>query len=221
MCPGRPVRCRDTATLDQVLLQPIKSLLAPIAAGLALCGCATTSTTSTGPATSTSTTTGHKRPTSPSGRGRGTARGRRSGSPSAAHAPGVGRAQRARALGTTLVVTVTSVVDPLRGSGASVPPGTTPVGVEVSVRNAGPGGYDSSATGDFSLLSAAGPAAPTFVSKGPCQTQLRDFMNAISAGELRTGCVSFALPAGQKPTTVRFSPDGGRAGHRVSWAAHG
>lgn len=138
--------------------------------------------------------------------------------PPTAHPPGVGGAQRAGALGTTLVVAVTSVIDPLRGSGASVPRGTRPVGVQVSVRNAGPGGYDSSATGDFSLLSAAGPAAPAFVAKGPCETQDRDFMNAISAGEIRTGCVSFALPAGQKPTTVRFSPNGGRAGHRVTWA---
>jgi hypothetical protein len=92
------------------------------------------------------------------------------------------------------------------------------VGVQVSVRNDGPGGYDSSATGDFSVLSAAGPAAPAFVGKGPCQTQDRDFMNAIAAGQMRNGCVSFALPARQKPTTVRFSPNGGRAGHRVIWA---
>jgi hypothetical protein len=198
--------------------RPIQVLLAPTVAGLALCACGATSTTSTIPTTSASTTTAHTRTAPPPGHRRRTTPPRRNVSPSAARAPGVGRAQRTRALGTTLVVTVTSVLDPLRGSGASVPPGTTPVGVEVSVRNAGPGGYDSSATGDFSLLSAAGPAAPAFVSKGPCQTQDRDFMNAISAGELRTGCVSFALPNGQKPTSVRFSPDGGRAGHRVTWS---
>jgi hypothetical protein len=207
--------------------RPLKALVTPIAAGLALCACGATSTTSTSPkastiaTTSTGATPGAKRLSSGSGRGRGTAPSGRSGPPSAAHAPGLGRAQRVQALGTTLVVTVTSVIDPLRGSDASVAPGTRPVGVQVSVRNAGPGGYDSSATGDFSLHSTAGPAAPAFVSRGPCQTQLRDFMNAISAGELRTGCVSFALPDGGTSITVRFSSDGGRAGHRVSWAVHG
>ena len=119
--------------------------------------------------------------------------------------------------GTTLIVTVSSVIDPLRGAGVKVPPGMKAVGVLVSVRNAGPGGYDSSATGDFSLLSRAGLAAPVFVPAGPCQTPLQDFMNAISAGELRTGCVAFAIPSAQAPRAVRFSPDGGAAGHRRSW----
>jgi hypothetical protein len=199
----------------------IKTLLAKIATGLALCACGGTSAKSTTAsptsATATTTTTGHTRQPPRSGRKRPAAPGRRGGSRSAAHAPGVGRAQRVRAPGTTLVVTVTSVIDPLRNSGASVPPGTTPVGVQVSVVNAGPGGYDSSATGDFSLLSATGQAAPTFVAKGPCQTPLRDFMNAIAAGQMRTGCVSFALPHGQKPTDVHFAPDGGRTGQRLSW----
>jgi Domain of unknown function (DUF4352) len=119
--------------------------------------------------------------------------------------------------GTILNVTVTSVVDPLRGSGAKVPAGTKPVGVRVSVTNAGPGGYDSSATGDFSLLSAAGVAAPAYVPAGSCQTPLQDFMNAISAGEVRMGCVAFAIPSGQTPLTVRFSPDGGSTAHSRSW----
>lgn len=128
-------------------------------------------------------------------------------------------AQRIPAPHTTLVVTVTSVLDPLRGSGAKVAPGMKPVGVLVSVRNAGSGSYDSSATGDFSLLSGAGLASPVEVPAGPCQTPLQDFMNAISAGELRTGCVAFTIPSGQAPLTVRFSPDGGSTRHSRSWDA--
>jgi hypothetical protein len=119
--------------------------------------------------------------------------------------------------GTTLIVTVTSLIDPLRGSGAKVPHGARAIGVLVSVRDAGRGGYDSSATGDFSLVATGGPAAPLFVPVGLCQTPLQDFMNAISAGELRTGCVAFAIPSGQAPSTVRFSPDAGATGHRLSW----
>lgn len=133
--------------------------------------------------------------------------------------PRVGASQRVRAPGTTLVVTIRSVIDPLRDAGAHLIAGMKPVGVLVAVRNAGPGGYDSSATGDFSLDSGAGQASPLFVSKGVCQTPLQDFMNAIGAGELRTGCVAFSVPSGQRPTTIGFAPDGGSGGRRRLWAA--
>jgi hypothetical protein len=137
--------------------------------------------------------------------------------PPSASPPRVGTTQRVPAPGTTLIVTVTSMLDPLQGSGVSVPQGMKPVGVVVSVRNAGPGSYDSSATGDFSLLSAAGQASPVYVPSGRCQTPLQDFMNELSAGVLRTGCVAFAIPSGRAPTVVRFSPDGGSTGHSRSW----
>jgi hypothetical protein len=133
--------------------------------------------------------------------------------------PRVGASQRVPAPGTVLVVTIRSVIDPLRDSGAQVPPGTKAIGVLVAVRNAGPGGYDSSATGDFSLDSASGQAAPLFVPSGQCKTPLQDFMNAIGAGELRTGCVAFTIPTAQQPTTVGFAPGGGSGGRRRLWAA--
>jgi Domain of unknown function (DUF4352) len=133
----------------------------------------------------------------------------------------VGASQRVPARGTTMVVTLRSVIDPLRGSGAQVVPGTKAVAILVTVRNAGPGGYDSSSTGDFSLDSAAGQASPLFVPKGVCQTPLQDFMNAIGPGELRTGCVAFSIPTGQQPTTVGFAPDGGSGGRRRLWSAQG
>jgi hypothetical protein len=175
---------------------------------VALSACGTISTTPTTP--TASATAPSTRPPPPRTPAHPPRPRRRSG-------PRVGATQHVPAPGTTLIVTVTSLIDPLRGSGAKVPHGTRAVGVLVSVRNGGQGGYDSSATGDFSLLSAAGPAAPVFVPEGPCQTPLQDFMNAISAGELRTGCVAFAVPSGQAPSTVRFSPDGGATGHRLSW----
>jgi hypothetical protein len=133
--------------------------------------------------------------------------------------PHVGSSQRVPAAATTLIVTIRSVIDPLRGSGTQVAPGMKPVAILVSVRNAGPGPYDSSATGDFSLDSAAGQGSPLFVQKGACQTPLRDFMNAIAAGELRTGCVAFSIPSDQRPTTVGFAPDGGSGGRRRLWSA--
>jgi hypothetical protein len=114
-------------------------------------------------------------------------------------------------------VTIDQVIDPLRVHSAAIPPGSKAVGVEVSVRDAGPGSYDSSATGDFSLETAAGEASPVFVPSGQCQTPLQDFMNDIGAGGARMGCVAFAIPKGQSPTDVRFSPDGGTAGVSRSW----
>jgi len=176
-----------------------------VVGGVALSGCGTTQTTSSSSTSTTSATVQTSRPP------------RRRRVPASRPGPRVGAAQRVPAPGTTLIVTVSSVIDPLRGSGTKVPPGMKTVGVLVSVRNAGPGSYDSSATGDFSLLSPAGLAAPVFVPAGRCQTPLQDFMNAISAGELRTGCVAFAIPTGQAPSTVRFSPNVGGTGHRRSW----
>jgi hypothetical protein len=132
--------------------------------------------------------------------------------------PRVGAGRRVPAPGTTLIVTIRSLIDPLRDSGTLAVPGMKPVGVLVAVRNVGPGGYDSSATGDFSLDSSAGKAPPLFVSKGVCQTPLQDFMNAIGPGELRTGCVAFSIPSGQRPTTVGFAPDGGSGGRRRLWS---
>ena len=133
--------------------------------------------------------------------------------------PHVGATRRVLAPGTTLIVTIRSVIYPLRDSGTQNVPGMKPVAIMVAVRNAGPGGYDSSATGDFSLDSAAGPAAPLFVPTGACKTSLQDFMNAVGAGELRTGCVAFSIPSGQRPTTVGFAPDGGSGGRRRLWSA--
>jgi hypothetical protein len=118
--------------------------------------------------------------------------------------------------GETLAVTVAQVIDPLRGSGATAPPGAHVVGVLVRILNRGPGVYDSSATGDFSLHSSAGDASPTFVPRGVCQTPLRDFDNEISPGEERSGCVAFAVSAGARALTIRFSPHGSGAG-RVAW----
>ncbi len=115
-----------------------------------------------------------------------------------------------------MLVTITSLLDPLRGSGATVSPGMKAVGVLASVRDAGPAGYDGSATSDFSLRSTAGLASPVFVRAGPCKTQVQDFMNAIGADELRTGCVAFSIPTSHPPISVRFTPDGNTHDSR-SW----
>ena len=115
----------------------------------------------------------------------------------------------------TLSVTVSRVIDPLRGSGASVPPRTRPVGVLVRILNHGPAAYDSSATGDISITTSSGGASPAYVPQGICQTPLRDFDNEISVGEARAGCVAFAVPSGAKVLTVRFSPHGQSSGRAV------
>lgn len=130
--------------------------------------------------------------------------------------PGVGTSLRVNAGGETLSVTIARVIDPLRGSGAAVTPGEHVVAVLVRILDHGPGVYDSSATGDFSLHSSVGDASPTFVPAGVCQTPLRDFDNEISPGEERSGCVAFALAAGAKALMVRFSPHGSPA-DRVAW----
>jgi len=129
----------------------------------------------------------------------------------------VGATQRAPAAGTTLVVAVTKVIDPLVGSGAKVPAGMKAVGVLIKVHDAGPGGYDSSATSDFALLVGTTHSPPVYVPSGVCQTYVQDFMNELGVGQSRTGCIAYLVPRGKFPSTVRLAPDGGTAHHSVSW----
>jgi hypothetical protein len=135
-----------------------------------------------------------------------------------AHGPALGTVQHVDSRGAALSVSVTSLIDPLEGSRASLPPGTRAVGVEVVIDNAGPDVYDSSATGDFSLVVSAGAVMPVFAPTGTCQTPLRDFDNYITSGEDRSGCVVFAVGARARVLAVRFSPHAAAAG-RLTWSA--
>jgi hypothetical protein len=125
-------------------------------------------------------------------------------------------AQTARAGGALLQVAVTRLIDPLTGSGAAVLPGHRAVAAMVTIRNIRGATYDSTASGDWSIASAAGPGAPLFVGQGTCQTPLTDFESLIGAGEQRSGCVAFSVPARAQIVAVRFSPHS-RAAGRVSW----
>ncbi len=130
--------------------------------------------------------------------------------------PPLGTPQHADAAGARLTVTIAKLIDPLRGSGAALMAGTRAAGVLVEIANAGPTIYDSSATGDFSLLVAAGVVTPVFAPQGVCQTPLRDFDNSLTAGEERSGCVAFAVPIGARILAVRFSPHAAPSG-RLTW----
>lgn len=128
----------------------------------------------------------------------------------------MGSPQRVAVAGAHLTVTVRAVLDPLIDSGASLPPGAHAVGVEIAIANAGPATYDSSATGDVSLVAAGGPVTPVFAPAGTCRTPLQDFDNEIGAGQTRSGCVVFAVPSHARVVAVRFSPHASRLG-RVAW----
>jgi hypothetical protein len=134
-----------------------------------------------------------------------------------ADTPGVGSTRRANAGGAQLDVTVRRVIDPLRDSGAAPLAGKHAVGVLVQVHNRGAAVYDSSATGDFSIVPSSGTAPPAFAPSGICQTHDRDFENYITAGEVRVGCVVFDVKNGASVKGVRFSPHAQAAG-RLSWA---
>lgn len=85
------------------------------------------------------------------------------------------------------------------------------VGVKVKILNHGPDTYDSSATGDVSLVLSSGAAVPTFAPSGTCQTPLRDFDNNIGPGDSTDGCVTFSAPSGAKVLEVRFAPHANKA----------
>lgn len=133
-----------------------------------------------------------------------------------AHAAPVGRPQRVRAGSSTLSVTVSKVYGSLSGTGAALLPGTHAAGVQLTIRNEAGATYDSTASGDVSVITSSGAAPPLFIKQGVCQTQLTDFESLIGVGESRTGCVGFTVPHGARVVGVRFSPHS-RAPGSVVW----
>jgi hypothetical protein len=131
--------------------------------------------------------------------------------------PQPGVTQRVDAGGARLWVTLRSVIDPLRGSGAELPAGTRAVGVVIQIRSAGPKLYDSSATGDVSISVSGGVVTPVLATRGTCRTPLEDFDRYITTGEDRSGCVVFAVADDATLDAVRFSPHAHRLG-RLTWA---
>jgi hypothetical protein len=128
----------------------------------------------------------------------------------------VGTPRGVHAGNSTLLVTVTRVLDPLTGTGSALLPGHRAVGVQVTIRAVAGATYDSTASGDWSILTTAGLASPLFVRQGICQTQLADFESLIGAGESRDGCVGFTVPRHARILSVRFSPHS-RARGTVAW----
>jgi hypothetical protein len=129
----------------------------------------------------------------------------------------VGTVQRTVSDGAALRVDAEAVIDPLVKSGAPLPRGMRAVGVEVSIANAGPSVYDSSSTGDFSLVLSSGAALPVLVTRGGCATPLIDFERDIEPGEQRQGCVTFAVGSEVTITAIQFDPHAGSAGGLL-WA---
>jgi hypothetical protein len=195
---------------------------AALAVGLCAAGCGagdTTPASRTVPRTSGSTARARKTP--PSGRIGQDVATITQGAPSSLTqntlAP-VGAMQRVATEGAGLSVILRAVIDPLTGSGANLQAGTRAVAVVVQIRNAGPAVYDSSATGDFTVVPSSGTVTPVLATRGPCKTPVEDFDRYITAGEDRVGCVVFAIPDGATLTAVRFSPHARAAGSLV-WAA--
>jgi hypothetical protein len=156
-----------------------------------------TSATRTSTSTSTSTTTGSHRAGSPHRphRRRRTVSG-----------PPVGARQEVHTGGSDLTVTILRVLS-LGETGSPVLPGTRQVGVELRIANQAGATYDSTSSGDVSLVLSHGAGTPLDVRRGPCETMLVDFESIVSAGSVRSGCVAFSVPRGARVTGVRFSPD--------------
>ena len=177
------------------------------AVGVVACGGSGPKTSTTSATTPASPTTSQSVTTSSSHAAR--PRPRRTGVP-------IGHAQLVHAGSSILSVTVTSVIDPLRDSGAALLPGTRAVGVRISIHNLHGETYDSTASGDVSVATSSGMPAPLFIKQGVCQTPLTDFESLIGVGETRAGCVGFTVPKTARIVAVRFSPHS-RARGTVTW----
>jgi hypothetical protein len=130
--------------------------------------------------------------------------------------PPVGTTQHVDVNNANLAVTVKQLTDPLQTSDAPLLPGYRAVAIDVEIASTGPAVYDSSATSDFSIEASRGHVTPLYVPSGSCQTPLRDFDNYITAGEVRTGCLAYAISTKARVIAVRFSPNGKPEG-RLIW----
>lgn len=166
---------------------------------------ATATTAATSPSPTSSTTTAATTSATP----------RRRRRPRPQGAP-VGATQHVDAGTSTLLVTVSKVLDPLLGTGSSMVPGHRATGVQVAIHVLSGATYDSTASGDWSIRSTAGLASPLFVKQGICATPLADFESLIGVGDSRDGCVAFSVPRHARILSVRFSPHS-RAKGSVAW----
>ena len=121
------------------------------------------------------------------------------------HGPRVGARQGVHTGGTDLTVTILRVLT-LQNTGSATLPGTRQVGVELRIANQAGATYDSTASGDVSLVLSKGASEPLDIRRGPCETPLQDFESIVSAGSVRTGCVAFSVPRHARVIGVRFSP---------------
>jgi len=117
----------------------------------------------------------------------------------------VGARQGVHIDGTYLTVTILRVLD-LTDTGSPALAGTRQVGVELRIANQAGATYDSTASGDFSLILASGASEPLDIRRGVCETPLQDFESIVSAGSVRTGCVAFSVPKHVRVVGVRFEP---------------
>jgi hypothetical protein len=204
------------------MLQAMSALARPVlvaaaaAAAVVLAGCASAGGSTSSPATPSRSSTSTARSTSTiaAPQRHRSRRPRRGGL--LAHAAPVGRAQRVHAAGSTLSVTVTNVYGSLADTGSALLPGTHAAGVQLSIRDDSGATYDSTASGDVSLITSSGTAAPLFIKQGVCQTQLTDFESLIGVGETHSGCVGFTVAHGARVVGVRFSPHSQAPGS-VTW----
>jgi hypothetical protein len=206
----------------------VRRLLLAVVAGAALAGCGagSGSSSSSGSSPASASSSGSSpgsTPTTATATRTTRARSRRSPRRSAgvpAHAAPVGRTQPVHAGSSILSVTVTKVYGALAGTGASLPPGTRAAGVQLTIHDDRGATYDSTASGDVSVITSSGAAAPLFIKQGGCQTQLTDFESLIAVGETHSGCVGFAIARRARVIGVRFSPHS-RGPGSVTWRCRG
>jgi hypothetical protein len=194
------------------------------AAGLALAGCGgtgssasrTPTATSQGAGTGSAPATGAAAGTTTS-TSSGAAAGRSRHRSRVVHGPPVGARQGVHIGGTYLTVTILRVLR-LTHTGSHALAGTRQVGLALRIADQHGATYDSTASGDVSLVLSAGRSEPLDVRRGPCQTPLVDFESIVSAGSVRTGCVAFSVPRRARVVGVRFSPHS-RSRGALTWRA--
>lgn len=114
---------------------------------------------------------------------------------------------------------VTGIVDPLTGLGSVDTPaeGRRFVGVELTLKNAGPTEYNASPSNGATLIfDDDHQASATLVTTGPCAGGFAARTD-IASGQQRKGCIAFEVPDERKPKWFAFTIDPDLRGKTGLW----
>ncbi|NDJ89529.1 hypothetical protein GWR20_10215 [Mycolicibacter kumamotonensis] len=122
-----------------------------------------------------------------------------------------------RADGSTIAVTLDSVINPATVTPAGGDPGATYIATRLKITDPGTADIDGDVNTNVSVFGSDGQRYGADLNNVSECTNFESGMFHLSPGESAIGCVVFALPHSVNPTKVRYAPSSGFAYDFGEW----